>query len=121
MGDRSVFDKLTLTDTAHAVKIPVRGTALWGLQWVQHSGGGTAAIAFYASALRQDDERLADTDPTNIYWSLTPIAFETLPAGVPGSGYVPIAESAVNTMLVVFTVTGTAQLSLFSFLNEAQK
>lgn len=86
-----------------------------GLQWIQHAAAGDATISLYAALVKDQTRYLADLDPaTNPYWSALPSGFVSQPTAALGSEILPIADNAVQFLLVEIVV-GT-ELTDFSLL-----
>lgn len=99
----TVIDRGALAATRR-VPLDVSNWADWTLQQVQETAGGNGTAAVYGSALRIDDERLADLDPaTNSHWELDAAATWAAP-GAAGARSVRASDNNWATILAEITV-----------------
>ena len=84
----------------------------FGLQWVKHSGGGSAAINIKGT-LSADKKLIAAADSTDRRWAIIDLAvFPNLPGGGRDSNILPFSDNSLTAIIVDVVITGTIELEM---------
>ena len=126
MSSTRVQKATQVVDTTLAIKLDLRAVVDGVVQWVQTADAGTATIEVFGTALKLENPVLDDLPATpNPYWfrlldpAGVPINFTAEPTGADTGGGLGFWRNSLQSMLVLFTVTGTATLEVWTHYAES--